>query len=188
MGMDWERKKLIEWKGREGNNDEDVGGGKEIDGMEKMVNGERSEEKLKMVGGEFEKVGKIEIEIGGLKRKLRKEDKEVGIERILDEIIGEEKNGREGGLDIEMKGNNKKRKLRMMIIDIVKKWKKVEKDEMKKYIEKKKKRREVINGRKRDIRIERGECLMELIDKNKRKKIKDIKLVIKKKNIGRNIK
>jgi hypothetical protein len=55
----------------------------------------------------------LALQLGGLERALGDQDQPVGLERLLDEVVGAALDGRDGGLDVAVAGDHHHRQVGM---------------------------------------------------------------------------
>ena len=87
-------------------------GATRVDGLAQLVHRGRHADQVETVAGALLQIGDLALQLGGFQRALGDQDQAVGLERLLDEIIGAAADRRDGGLDVAVARDHHHRQVR----------------------------------------------------------------------------
>ena len=119
----------------------------------------------------------------GLQRALGHQHQPVGLERLLDEIIGAMLDGGDGGFDIAVAGNHHHRQIGMLLLDGIEQLQPVQLAALQPDVEEDQVRPARRDGRQRVVAVARGARAVAFVLQNPGHQIADIGLVVDDQNI-----
>ena len=130
-------------------------------------------------------VGDLALQLRGFQRALGDQDQAVGLERLLDEVVGAAADGRDGGLDVAVAGDHHHRQARMHDLDLVEQRQAVEPRALQPDVEEDQPRRAVGDRRQRAVAVVRRAGFVALVAQDARDEFADVFLVVDDENIRR---
>jgi hypothetical protein len=117
--MDHAGRQLLARAVRPGNHDPAVGRRHFLDGLAQMVDGARSPDHDRALHAAFAQLPVLALQLGCFERALGDQHEPVGLERLLDIVVGAALDRRDGGLDIAVARDDDDGEIRMGLADAV---------------------------------------------------------------------
>ena len=124
-----------------------------LDGLAKLVDGGGAADHLEAVGAPLAQLAVLAFQLRGFERAGDDEHEAVGLERLLDIVVGAALDGGDGGLDIAVTADDHHRQVGMGALDAVEQLKPVELRALQPNVQDHQGRPALLDGRKRLVGI-----------------------------------
>ena len=161
-----------------GNQNAAVGAGDPLDGLAQLVDGRRFADEAGRIAAALFQVPDLALQHGGFQRALRDQQQPVGLERLLDIVIGAALDGGNGGFHIAVAGNDDDRQILVLGLDLVQQRQPVEAAALKPDVQHHEGRPPLLDGGKRRVTVAGRARAITLVIKDAGDHLTDIGLVI----------
>jgi hypothetical protein len=175
--------------GARGANDHDpaVGGRDLLDRLAELVDRRRTADHADRHGRESLQVADLALEARGFERSVSDQHQAVGLERLLDEIVGASLYCRDGGFDVAVAGNHHHRHFRVLLLDGIEQLQAVEPAPLEPDVEEQQVGTARLDLVQRGIAVARRAGGVAFVLEQARDQLADVGLVINNQNIGRHV-
>ena len=129
----------------------------------------------------------LALEPRGLERAVGDQHQPVGLERLLDEVVGAALDRRDRGLDVAVAGDHHDRQVRMLLLDRVEQLQPVEPAALQPDVEEDQVRPPRLDLAKARVAVARGARAVALVLQDARDQLADIGFVVDDENVGRHV-
>ena len=163
--------------------DATVGAGHLVDRVAQLVHRLRRTDQLRQVGRLALQVGNLLAQARSLQRSLCEEHQPIGLERLLDIIVGAALDGRDRRLDVAVTRDDDHREVRVLRLDDVEQRQPVELRALQPDVEEDHGRAPVGDGRQRVVGVRRRARLVPLVLEDAGHELADVRLVVDHQNV-----
>ena len=156
-----------------------------FDRLLQMVDGDRRADEAAGVAGPFAQVAHFAAQLRRLQRALGDQQQAVGLERLLDIVVGTAPDGRDGRLDVAVAGNHHHRQIGVLRLDDVEQRQTVDPAAGQPDVEENERRAALLDLGEGGVSVTGGTGAVALVFENSGDEPADVSFIIDDQNIGR---
>ena len=184
MAVDGARGELLAAAGRSDDQDAAVGRRDLLDGLAQLIGDRRAADQRRGERRELLELAHLALESRVLQRPVGDQQQPVGLERLLDEVVGAALDRGDRGFDIAVTGNHHDRQFGMLLLEAVEQLQAVEPAALQPDVEEDQIGPARDDGAERLVAVARGAGAVALVLQDARDQIADIRFVVDDQDIG----